>query len=34
LCKLLGRANLFPYEKPKFKDESGHILLNSLYLYP
>ena len=34
LCELLGRANLFPYEKPKFKDESGHILLNSLYLYP
>jgi len=34
LCELLGRANLFPYEKPKFKDESGHILLNSLYLFP
>ena len=34
LCELLGRANLFPYEKPKFKDESGHILLNSIYLYP
>ena len=34
LCELLGRANLFPYEKPQFKDESGHILLNSLYLYP
>ena len=34
LCELLGRANLFPYEKPEFKDESGHILLNSLYLYP
>ena len=34
LCELLGRANLIPYEKPKFKDESGHILLNSLYLYP
>ena len=34
LCELLGRANLFPHEKPKFKDESGHILLNSLYLYP
>ncbi len=34
LCELLGRANLFPYEKPKFKDDSGHILLNSLYLYP
>ena len=34
LCELLGRANLFPYEKPKFKDESGHVLLNSLYLYP
>ncbi len=33
LCELLGRANLFPYEKLKFKDESGHILLNSLYLY-
>ena len=33
LCELLGRANLFPYEKPEFKDESGHILLNSLYLY-
>lgn len=33
LCELLGRANLFPYEKPKFKNESGHILLNSLYLY-
>ena len=23
LCELLERANLFPYEKPKFKDESG-----------
>ena len=34
LCELLGRANLFPYEKPKFKDETGHLLLNSLYLYP
>lgn len=34
LCELLGRANLYPYEKPKFKDENGHILLNSLYLYP
>ena len=34
LCDLLGRINLVPYEKPKFKDESGHILLNSLYLYP
>ncbi|MBO7165775.1 MAG: hypothetical protein J6V60_06820 [Muribaculaceae bacterium] len=34
LCELLGQANLFPYEKPKFKVESGHILLNSLYLYP
>ena len=34
LCELLGRANLFPYEKPKFKDENGHLLLNSLYLYP
>ena len=34
LCELLSRANLFPYEKPKFKDENGHILLNSLYLYP
>ena len=34
LCELLGRANLFPYEKPKFMDDSGHILLNSLYLYP
>jgi len=34
LCELLGRANLFPYEKPKFKDKNGHILLNSLYLYP
>ena len=34
LCELLGRANLFPYEKPEFKDENGHILLNSLYLYP
>ena len=34
LCELLGRANLFPYEKPKFKDANGHILLNSLYLYP
>ena len=34
LCELLGRANLFPYEKPKFKDNGGHILLNSLYLYP
>ena len=34
LCELLGRANLFPYEKPEFKDENGHILLKSLYLYP
>ena len=34
LCELLGRVNLFPYEKPKFKDEKGHILLNSLYQYP
>ena len=34
LCELLGRTNLFPYEKPEFKDENGHILLNSLYLYP
>ena len=34
LCELLGRVNLSPYEKPKFKDENGHILLNSLYLYP
>lgn len=34
LCELLGRANLFPYEKPEFKDKNGHILLNSLYLYP
>ncbi|MBR1769561.1 MAG: hypothetical protein IJ748_03795, partial [Bacteroidales bacterium] len=34
LCELLGRANLCPHEKPKSKDESGHILLNSLYLYP
>ena len=34
LCELLGRSNLNPYEKPKFKDENGHILLNSLYLYP
>jgi len=34
LCELLGRANLFPYEKPKFKDDSGNVLLNSLYLYP
>ena len=34
LCELLGRTNLFPYEKPKFNDDSGHILLNSLYLYP
>ena len=32
LCELLGRANLCPYEKPKFKDDCGHILLNSLYL--
>ena len=34
LCELLGRANLCPYEKPKFKDDGGQILLNSLYLYP
>ena len=34
LCELLGRMNLFPYEKPKFKEDSGQILLNSLYLYP
>ena len=34
LCELLGRTNLCPYEKPRFKDESGHKLLNSLYLYP
>ena len=23
LCELLGRENLFPYEKPEFKDENG-----------
>ena len=34
LCELLGRVNLHPYEKPTFKDENGHILLNSLYLFP
>jgi len=34
LCELLGRANLYPLERPKFKDENGHILLKSLYLYP
>ncbi|MBQ0120137.1 MAG: hypothetical protein KBT13_03305 [Bacteroidales bacterium] len=34
LCELLGRANLYPLERPKFKDEKGHILLKSLYLYP
>jgi len=34
LCEILGRINLSPYEKPKFKDDKGHILLNSLYLYP
>ena len=34
LCELLGRANLYPLSKPKFKDENGHILLKSLYLYP
>lgn len=34
LCELLGRVNLVPYEKPKFKDESGHVLLNSLYKFP
>ena len=34
LCELLGRTNLHPYEKPKFRDDNGHILLNSLYLYP
>ena len=34
LCELLGQVNLAPYEKPKFKDESGHLLLNSLYLFP
>lgn len=34
LCELLGRSNLYPYEKPRFKDENGHILLYSLYLYP
>ena len=34
LCGLQGRANLVPYEKPRFKDDSGHVLLNSLYLYP
>ena len=28
LCEILGRENLSPYEKPKFKDEGGHILLN------
>ncbi len=32
LCELLGRVNLFPYEKPKFKDDNGNVLLNSLYL--
>ena len=26
LCELLGRINLVPYEKPKFKDESGHSI--------
>lgn len=34
LRELLGRTNLYPYEKPKFKDDNGHILLQSLYLYP
>ena len=34
LCELLGRANLYPLSKPKFKDENGHIPLKSLYLYP
>ena len=34
LCELLGRVNLSPYEKPKFKDDNGHVLLNLLYLYP
>ena len=34
LCELLGRAKLYPLERPKFKDEKGHILLKSLYLYP
>ena len=34
LCELLGRANLSPYEKPQFKDDNGHVLLKSLYLYP
>ena len=34
LCELLGRANLYPLERPKFKDEKGHILLKSLYQYP
>ena len=34
LCELHGRANLVPYEKPRFKENSGQILLNSLYLYP
>ncbi|MBR1792480.1 MAG: hypothetical protein IJ764_02425, partial [Bacteroidales bacterium] len=34
LCELLGRINLTPYEKPKFKDESVHVLLNSLYQFP
>lgn len=34
LCELLGRANLEPLKKPKFKDENGKWLLQSLYLYP
>lgn len=34
LTELLGRVNLCPYEKPRFRDDNGHILLQSLYLYP
>ena len=34
LCEFLGRANLEPLEKPKFKDKDGKWLLQSLYLYP
>lgn len=31
---MLGRINLLPLEKPKFKDENGKLLLQSLYLFP
>ena len=34
LSELLGHTNLYPLQKPHFMDDKGHLLLNSLYLYP